>query len=105
MRHISRNILRHERRSVCVDDSQDPRQISRDCRQQDIALDLEIDEEAALAQLPPAMRAAVIACYMNWDTANEFADEHGIAEATVRTQLRRSKPRLREWLAAYRATE
>lgn len=102
--HLCRNILKHERRSV-LDDSLDLREISRDGNQPDIALDLEIDVEGALAQLPPAMGAAVVACYMNRYTAGEFSQEEGVAEATVRTQLRRSKPRLRETLGAYRPSE
>jgi RNA polymerase sigma factor (sigma-70 family) len=55
-----------------------------------------IDYERALAQLPPRMRAVVVLKYSEDMTREQIAEVLGCGFETVKTQLRRAKPRLAE---------
>jgi RNA polymerase sigma factor (sigma-70 family) len=55
-----------------------------------------IDYERALAQLPPRMRTVVVLKYSEDMTRDQIAEVLGCGVETVKTQLRRAKPRLAE---------
>ena len=60
---------------------------------------LDIDIQAALAQLPPEYRVAVVLRDIEDLTYEEIADVLGISMGTVRSRIHRGRSRLRESLA------
>ncbi len=61
--------------------------------------DLEWKVKAELEKLPPRMAQILQMKYMQNKKISEIADELGISENTVKTQLRRAKDKLREQFA------
>ena len=60
---------------------------------------LDIDIQAALAQLPPQFRAAVVLCDIEGLSYEEIADVLDIKLGTVRSRIHRGRAMLREALA------
>jgi len=65
-----------------------------------------IDFERAVAQLPPRMRACVVLKYTEDMTREQIADVLGCNAETVKTQIRRARPRLAELMGIeFRGTD
>ncbi len=60
---------------------------------------LDLDIQAALAQLPPQFRAAVVLCDIEGLTYEEIADVLEVKLGTVRSRIHRGRAMLREALA------
>lgn len=60
---------------------------------------LDIDVQAALEELPPDFRAAVVLCDLEGLAYNEVADALGVKLGTVRSRIHRGRTMLREKLA------
>ena len=94
--------LQHARRNdplVAADELQDATATSGDTT--GIGMDL----DAALAQLPEAVRMCIVLAYHERMTHDEIAGFTGIPVGTVKSHIRRGTKRLQETLSAYRAEE
>ncbi|MHA7153732.1 RNA polymerase sigma factor SigE [Arthrobacter sp. TMN-50] len=60
---------------------------------------LDIDVQAALEELPPDFRAAVVLCDLEGLAYNEVAEALGVKLGTVRSRIHRGRTMLREKLA------
>lgn len=89
------------RRQVAVTTEIDPTDVAADCDRTKERLDL----EAALAELPAAMRLCVVLAYHEGLTHEEIADLTGTPLGSVKSNIARGSKRLRQILRDYRPTK
>lgn len=101
---IAINVWRqHARRNDVLRDSDSDALAAQRATSERPALALDLD--AALAELPAAVRECVVLCYHAGLSHGDVATATGLPLGTVKSHIRRGAMSLRERLSAYRETE